>query len=200
MKLTYLASVAGFALATGCGSSNTAALYLYDAAPAGVTAVNVFVKSMDVHVDTADTTATDSRDPADATIDDDGKWESLDVGKSIDLLQHQGETAAELLGQLTLPDGKVTQLRLVIDPTQPNTATFADDTTCNLDTTQVARTGVKINHVFKAFQTEAGHADVYVHFDLDNSLVASGTCFTLRPMLKLEKVNQKGKPVALGRV
>jgi hypothetical protein len=199
MKLIHLVGLVGLALAVGCGSSNTAALYLYDAAPAGVTAVNVFVKSMDVHVDTGDTTstATDSRDPADTTIDNDGKWETLDVNKSIDLLQHQGETAADLLGQVTLPDGKVTQLRLVIDPAQPNTATFADGSTCNLDTTLVARTGIKINHVFKAFQTKDGHADVFVHFDLDHSLVAEGTCFSLRPVLQLENVKQKGKPVDL---
>ncbi len=201
MKLTNLVGLAGVALAIGCGGSNTATLYLYDAAPAGVTAVNVYVKSMDVHVETGDTAAstTDSADPNDTSIDNDGKWESLPVDKSIDLLQHQGQTAADVLGQVTLPDGKVTQLRLVIDPAQPNTATFADGSTCALDTTLVARTGIKINHVFKAFQTTDGHADVFVHFDLDHSLVAEGTCFSLRPVLKLEAggVQRHGKPVDL---
>jgi hypothetical protein len=199
MNIRYLAGVAGLALAAGCGGSNTATLYLYDAAPAGVTAVNVWVKSMDVHVDTGDTAAreTDSRDPADTTIDADDSWVSLEVGKSIDLLEHQGQTAAEVLGQVTLPDGKVTQLRLVIDPAQPNTAAFQDGTTCDLDTTLVARTGIKINHVFKAFQTTSGHAEVFVHFDLDHSLVATDTCFSLRPVLKLENVERHGKRVDL---
>jgi hypothetical protein len=196
MKLRNFA-LATATLALGCGSAS-ADLYLFDAPPPGVKAVNIQVASMDVHVD-ADFGKTDSVAADDTSIDNDSKWESLTVDKNIDLVQHQGETAAELLGQLDLPEGKITQLRLVIDVSDPtkNFVTFTDPASppCNLDTTRVARQGIKVNHVFKVFQASKGDKhEIYVDFDLATSLTQTATCFAVEPQLQIRKVVSNGKP------
>lgn len=207
MRTSHLMTLCLSAGLAACGGSSTLDLKLFDAPPAGVTAVNIYIASMQVHVDDDATDAADankttaqkagSRDPNDATIDDDSKWVSLTVNKSIDLVAHQGETAAELLGQLTLPEGKITQLRLVVDTTQPNTATL-NGVACDLDMSRVAKKGIKINHVFKAFKSTAkSHGEVFVDFDLSNALQAQGNCFLLEPHLRLHKVRLQGADVAL---
>jgi hypothetical protein len=192
MKVTQLVALTPLLL-TACGGSAQATLKLMDAPPAGVTAVHVTVASMQVHVDAADSKR--DGDPADSTIDDDARWSSLSVGRTIDLVQHQGETAAEVLGQLDLPEGKVTQLRLRLDTSRPerNTATLADGTVCALDVTRVDTKGIKLNHVFKAFQTRPGEKhEVFVDFRLDESLTASGACYVLSPKLQLTHVKTDG--------
>lgn len=162
-----------------------------DAPPAGVTAVKIWVAAMQVHVDTKEKAM--SADPNDASIDDDGKWHSLTVNRSIDLVQHQGETAADVLGQLELPEGKVTQVRLVIDTAKPNVATRGG-VDCDLDTSRVAEKGIKLNHVFKAFSTKLGaKQEILVDFDLGTSMIESGACYVLAPKLELRKVKTDGK-------
>src|SRR4051812_13458455 len=118
MKILLLAGITSL---SACGGA-TADLYLFDAPPAGVTSVRLTVASMDVHVD--DTGKKDKADDAaDGSIDDDKKWQSLTVGKVIDLVEHQGEDAADDLGELDLPDGKITQIRLKLDLDAPQVAT-----------------------------------------------------------------------------
>jgi len=184
-----LLSLAGL---TACGGSeSTATFSLMDAPPPGVTAVRVMIAAMQVHIAKSD--GPDMSDPNDGSIDDDDKWVSLSVNRTIDLVQHQGETAAEVLGELPLPDGKLTQIRLVIDTGMPanNVATF-NGTDCNLDVEKVAKKGVKINHPFKAFETQvAQHHQVLVDFDLEQSLKEKGSCFELEPKLKLVKVKSE---------
>ena len=189
--LTFVMSTAAL-LAIGCGESSTAELRLMDAPPAGVTSVKIYVASMQVHVD--DKSKTSSTLDG---IDDDQKWHSLSVNKTIDLVQHQGETAALVLGQLGLPVGKITQIRLLLDTTKPNTATL-NGVVCNLDTSKVAQKGIKINHVFKAFESKNGAKhDIWVDFKLDESLKPAGNCFELEPKLKLHKVKTDGKDEVL---
>ena len=119
------------------------------------------------------------------------------MNKSIDLVQHQGETAATVLGQLPLPIGKITQVRLVLDKTKPNTAVL-NGTECNLDTSKIPAKGVKINHVFKAFDSKNGSLhQMWVDFKLDESLKPAGNCFELEPKLKLVKVKTDGKDETL---
>jgi hypothetical protein len=184
---------AGLALACiACDAGPTVTLRLMDAPPDGVTAVHITVAAMQVHVAGLD--APDTADPNDASIDDDGRWSSLQVGRRIDLVAHQGESAADVLGQLPLPEGKITQLRLVLDTAQPeaNVATLRG-VDCVLDVTKVARKGIKINHPFKAFTSEAGRSyDVLMDFELDKSLKPKGDCFELEPKLKLHKVKRDG--------
>jgi hypothetical protein len=186
MKTPELFSlVLGFGL-VGCGAAgSTADLALMDAPPAGVTAVVIQVAAMQVHVEDNDD-ATDS--DSGTSIDDDSKWESLSVNRSIDLVQHQGETAAELLGQLPLPPGKITQIRLVIDTAGENYA-VKDGQRCSLDTAKVAKKGIKIGHPFKAFKSvkDTKHF-ILVDVDLERSLNAKGDCFELDPKIELKKV------------
>lgn len=189
MKTTHtLLSLSLGALIACGGESSTATLHLMDAPPEGVTSVRVTVAAMQVHVAKAD--GPDMSDPNDASIDDDDKWISLSVNRSIDLVQHQGETAADKLGELPLPEGKITQIRLVIDTSSPgnNVATY-NGTDCNLDVEKVAKKGIKINHPFKAFETHTHrHHDVIVDFDLEESMKLKQDCFELSPKLKLHKV------------
>lgn len=179
----------------GCGGgSSTAELRLLDAPPPGVTSVKLSIAAMQVHVD--DKSKTDA-DPNDASIDDDQKWHSLAVNKTIDLVLLQGETAAMVLGELPLPLGKITQLRLVIDTTKSNTAVL-NGVECSLDTRKVAAKGIKINHVFKAFESKSGSRhQLWVDFRLDESLKPAGTCFELEPKLKLIRVKTDGKDETL---
>ncbi|MFN7132403.1 MAG: DUF4382 domain-containing protein, partial [Myxococcales bacterium] len=191
MRHTLLAALLAAAL-TACGGGSIAELKLMDAPPDGVTAVHVTVASMQVHVD--EPKSSKNGDPADGSIDDDDKWVSLQVNKKIDLVAHQGETAADVLGQLDLPEGKITQLRLVLDTSKPenNTATYKGKE-CHLDVARIDKKGVKINHVFKAFDSKSNAKhEVIVDFELDKSMKAKGDCFELEPKLKLHKVKTDG--------
>jgi hypothetical protein len=166
-----------------------------DAPPEGVTAVKLFVASMDVHVAGED--AAKDADPLDASIDDDGKWSSLSVNREIDLVQHQGESAADVLGQLDLPEGKITQIRLHLDETKPNVVTV-NGADCDLDMSKVNPQGIKISHPFKAISADSGNEiEAYVDIELDKSLKASGSCFQLEPVIKLHRVKVDGKDFAI---
>jgi hypothetical protein len=181
------------AFAISCGGGSTAQLNLFDAPPPGVTAVSIWVKSMQVHV--ADKDDKKNGDPNDTSIDDDDRWHTLSVNHAIDLVQHEGETAAEVLGQLPLPEGKVTQIRLFVDTAAANTAVL-NGMTCNLDTSGVSPTGIKIIHPFKAFASKSGSRhEIFVDFRLDESLVGSGTCFRLLPVIRLTHVRTDGVDV-----
>ena len=175
-------------------AGSTVDLALMDAPPAGVTAVVIQVAAMQVHVEDND----DAMDSDSGTgIDDDSKWESLSVNRSIDLVQHQGETAAELLGQLPLPPGKITQIRLVIDTAGENYAVKGGQR-CSLDTTKVAKKGIKIEHPFKAWKSvkDTKHF-ILVDVDLERSLNAKGDCFELDPKIELKKVKIDDKDFQL---
>jgi hypothetical protein len=191
--------VAGGLLLAGsvaCGSNgSTAVLRVMDAPPQGVTAVKVFVATAGVHVVDAD--GAKGADPADTSIDKDSQWQSLDLNQAIDLMAHQGEGAAALLGELPLPQGKITQIRLVLDTTQPQIVT-QNGVDCAMDTSQVPPTGIKINHPFKAFDSKDGaRNEILMDFDLGESLKASGGCFRLEPVIKLVKVKADGKDVEI---
>ena len=188
MKNSILFLAVASTVACGGAETSTASLELMDAPPPGVTRVLITVAAMQVHIAKLD--GPDMADPDDMSIDDDDKWVSLAVNRAIDLVQHQGETAAEVLGQLPLPEGKLTQIRLVIDTSLPtnNLATF-NGIDCNLDVEKVARKGIKIEHPFKAFDTHSGRRhQIVVDLDLERSLKERRGCFELDPKLKLHKV------------
>jgi hypothetical protein len=180
--ITSASIVAG--LVSACGGGGGVELYLMDAPPEGVTAVNLYVAAMQVHVAKAGSSTTAQ-----------AGWQSLSVKRSIDLVAHQGEGAAEVLGQLDLPDGKITQIRLVLDTSQPNTAVFNGES-CDLDLSKVDKEGVKINHPFKALDAKSDKTyQVYVDVELDKSLKPEGNCFRLEPVVKLHKVKLDGAEV-----
>ena len=141
----------------------------------------VAVASIQVHVD--DKTKTTSDDAADTKKDGDGKWKTLLVNKPVDLVLAQTETAAVKLGELPLPDGKITQIRLMLDSTQKNTAKVGDKT-CDLDLSKV-KDGLKINHPFKALDVGTGKKhQVWVDFKLDEAMAPTKDCYALKPVLR----------------
>lgn len=196
MRHVIPSTLLGMALAACGGGTSTATLKLMDAPTDDLKKLEITVASMQVHVVPSED-AKNAADPNDASIDDDDSWVSLAVNKKIDLLAHVGEGAADTLGDLELPEGKITQIRLVLDTAAGanNLATKKDDTTCELDVAKVAKKGIKINHVFKAFQSKknAKH-EVIVDFDLNESLKDEKKtgCWELEPKLKLHKVKTDG--------
>lgn len=206
-----VATIAGALALAGCSTTATVDAKIMDAPPDGVKAVKIWIASMQMHVVDKEKGEGKKGDPADASVDDapvaktgeDGagepnKWISVTVDKEIDLAAHQGEGAAATLGQLELPEGKITQIRLVVDTEKPgsNLVTKTDDSTCALDMARVAKKGIKINHVFKAFDVEGGAAhEVIVDFDLGESMKTKGSCWELEPKLKLHKVKREGAEV-----
>lgn len=201
MRTSKFAVLAGLFAAlsiAGCAedepAQSTATLYLMDAPPAGVTSVVVHVASIQVHVD--DKTKTSSDDATDTKKDADGKWRTLLVNKPVDLVLAQTETAAVKLGELALPDGKITQIRLMLDSTQKNTAKVGDKT-CDLDLSKV-KDGIKINHAFKALDVgTAKKHEAWVDFKLDEAMEATKDCYALKPVLKLKKFKTGGAEVGL---
>lgn len=175
-------------------AQSTATLYLMDAPPPGVTSVIVHVAAIQVHVDDKSKTASD--DAADTKKDADGKWRTISVNKPIDLVQAQGETAAVKLGELPLPDGKITQIRLLLDNTQKNTAKVGDKT-CDLDLSKV-KDGLKINHPFKALDVgTARKHEAWIDYKLDEAMEVTKDCYALKPVLKLKKFKTDAKEVTL---
>lgn len=197
-KIASLAALCAVGAFSACAddepAQSTAQLYLMDAPPAGVTSVIVHVASIQVHVD--DKTKTTSDDAADTKKDADGKWRTLAYNKPVDLVLAQGETAAVKLGELGLPDGKITQIRLMLDASQKNTAKV-NDKTCDLDLSKI-KDGIKINHPFKAVDVGTGKKhEVWVDFKLDEAMEATKDCYALKPVLKLKKVKTNSADVSL---
>lgn len=189
-----LAATALFGCAEEEPAQSTATLYLMDAPPAGVTSVIVHVASIQVHVD--DKSKTTSDDATDTKKDADGKWKTLLVNKAVDLVLAQTETVAVKLGELPLPDGKITQIRLILDATQKNTAKVGDKT-CDLDLSKV-KDGLKINHPFKALEVGTGKKhEAWVDFKLDEAMEVTKDCYALKPVLKLKKFKTDAKEVTL---
>lgn len=200
MKTNRALTLAAAVLAAACSGNNDAepgpqtppslSFALFDAPPEGVTSVRLSIAAIQVHVDGLDATATPA--PEDASIDNDGKWKSLPVDAVIDLVQHQGEAAAKNLGEIRLPEGKITQLRLLVDKTKPNQATW-NGADCDLDLSKINDNGIKVNHAFKAVEARNDdHLGLYVDFDLGQSLKQQGSCFEVRPVLKLAKAVKNG--------
>jgi hypothetical protein len=188
------------AMAVGCSSEGTTATFkIQDAPPEGVTSVKVTIATAEAHV--VDTDKAKDTEPSDTSIDDSSGWVTLDINKTIDLMAHQGESAAETLGELGLPEGKITMLRLKLDTTKPENNTLTKDgTVCNLDVTKVEKKGIKINKVFKAFESKGGtKSEIYFDFDLGDSLKAqkdTACGFEFKPVIKLHKVKKDGADVA----
>ncbi len=189
--------VIAVALALGCNTeleNSTLTLALMDAPPANVTSVVVQVARIDVHVEPG---SADARAANDASIDLDDSWHQFTVNKAIDLAAAQSEIAAVVLGDVQLPDGKITQIRLVFDTVKSSTVT-AGGKTCELGLAKLPKTGIKITHPFKSFHVgKALQHKVWIDAPLDQMLVATKTCFDLKPVLKIAKFQTSGKNVTV---
>ncbi|HEV8548592.1 MAG TPA: DUF4382 domain-containing protein [Polyangiaceae bacterium] len=192
----------GLLLLAAC-SKTTVTVELTDAPPdaASLEHVEITLSRVEVHVaggddDSSDDGADkheDSGETADGGSDDGSAgWHTVAApAGTFDLVALQNDVRATL-GKLELPSGKITQIRLFIDPNGKNQVELTGGETCPLDLASVPPTGVKINHPFKALDVEdSSELKLVVDFDLKESLDQSGTCsFALKPVIKLKNVEK----------
>ena len=181
MKSIRISCAAAFTLAlAGCGGGGVV-VDITDAPPDLATIDHVYISlgSVDVHVvDKEDKESGDKEDP--------NKWQTVEprAGR-IDLMALQNDVT-QTLGELDLPGGKITQIRLFIDEEAENEVIQKDGQVCALDLSSVDKTGLKINHPFKAIDVEE-RVRVVVDFDLKESIDQEGDCsYALKPVIKLK--------------
>jgi hypothetical protein len=179
-------------LAGGCGGG-TLALRITDAPPDTENMSSVVVTLAKIEAHLAGQGGHD-HDGGMKAKDDDGHggWHTLiPVQRSYDLLKLQNDVT-EALGELELPEGKITQIRLFIDPAGPNVITLKSGQACPLDLHAVDHGGVKINHPFKALSIQDGRrVEAVIDFDLKESVERDGHClYRLKPVIKLKSVKE----------
>ncbi len=161
--------------------------------------VKVTVSEIWVHVEDK-ATKTESVDGS--TIDDSSKrWEQVSSEeRSIDLMTVRNE-ATKPLGDLAVPEGKVTQMRLRLKGTAEEgsdkyriagAVEETDGTVCDLIVPKSAiNPGVKIEGSFKAMKIEAGgkHRAVLSLKLKDSAKLTDGTtcAYRLNPVMKVKK-------------
>jgi hypothetical protein len=187
-------------LLAACGGT-TVTLQLTDAPPdmASLAHVELTLGRVEVHVagsDDGDDSDEPSQLPADNEKDkeEDGGagWQTVAApAGTFDLIALQNDVRATL-GTLELPDGKITQIRLFMDPNGKNQVELTSGETCAIDLSAVPPTGIKINHPFKALDVEeSSELNLVVDFDLKESLDQTGACsFSLKPVIKLKHVER----------
>ena len=192
-------SCAGSLLLVACGST-TVTVELTDAPPDMTTIehVHVTLSRVEAHVADGDDDDDDDNGPAEPGDDNDNDgdegsgWRTVAApAGTFDLVALQNDVRAKL-GELELPSGKITQIRLFIDTAGKNDVVLTSGETCALDLSAVPPTGVKINHPFKALDVEdSSELRIVVDFDLKSSLDQSGSCsFALKPVIKLKHVEK----------
>jgi hypothetical protein len=203
--VTSVAAVFGL---VACGSSTKVTLELTDAPPDTAAIEHVFVslERVEVHVAGSDASedeqgksedASDAGDEADSggssgADDGPGGWRTVAAkAGTFDLVGLQNDVRATL-GELDLPNGKITQIRLFIDGAGKNEVVLTTGATCALDLSNVPPTGIKINHPFKALDVAgSSKLTLVVDFDLSESLEQADACaFTLKPVIKLKSVER----------
>lgn len=201
MSLRRVLAVASLPLVlAACGGGGNVAIDLTDAPPdvAALDKVEVTLSSVSVHVaqdDAADDGTADQGSGKD-TVEDDGAdsgWVTVtDRGGTFDLLALQNDVTAPI-GEVEIPAGKITQIRLHIDEAGRNVVTLKDGTECPMDLSKVNKNGIKINHPFKALEpSQDGTLHVVVDFDLKESVDQAGDCsFKLNPVIKIKKTEVK---------
>jgi hypothetical protein len=161
----------GMSTGQGMGSLRIA---LTDAPSCGFDEVNITVDRVRVHTS--------------ATADDSASgWQDLMVAppRRINLLDLTNG-ALEELGQMALPGGQYTQLRLVLRPNAggvlANSVVPTGGTEQPLDTPSATQSGLKLIHEFTV--PPGGLADVVLDFDACKSIVRRGNgSFGLKPVI-----------------
>ena len=123
----------------------------------------------------------------------DSRWitcEEFEGHKVYNLLELTGGNCA-LLGEFTLPAGKYTQIRFMLDipekgsrPTSPGCyIKFADNSTEPLFVPSGGETGYKAIGQFEV--PVNGSVDVTADFDVRKAVVVAGSSYNLKPTIKL---------------
>ena len=178
----------------GCGSSSgggggttaqpgTLGVSLTDAPACGFDQVNVTVSKVRIHqTNTDDVNAAGWSDMV------------LDPPKRINLLEFNDPTqkngALLSLGDISLPSGHYTQVRLVLGPNNgsipPNNSVVLSDTKAEkpLDTPSAVQSGIKLVHEFDV--PSGQRVDLLLDFDACKSIVHTGSDkYKLKPVIKV---------------
>lgn len=168
-------------LLAGCSGTGSLQLELTDAPPDVEAMEQVVVTLARAQAHLAGHGAKDGEEVA-------GGWVDLPLAAAeYDLLLLQDGVTAPLASD-EVPEGKLTQIRIHIDPAGRNEVVLKSGAVCPLDLTAVDSGGVKINHPFKAFEIRGGTPTrLVVDFDLRESISKEGECrYKLLPVLKLK--------------
>ena len=171
--------------------------------------VNVTVTEVSVHVDADDGTApeVDHTGEVDSTKVEDGdkNWQVVSsTAQAIDLMAIR-DTVTQHIGTVTLPPGKITEVRLKLktdgdagngDDVITGAVVDSDGTTCDLIVPHsVTDPGLTIEGLFKAEQLQSGatHTAI-VNIKLkDSEKLSTATCaFRLNPVIEIEKFETDG--------
>jgi len=192
---TWIVGLVSLAIG-GCSSGGVLSLQLTDAPPdtANMSTAIVTLAAAEAHF-----AGGDGDDDNDGGFKDEkgdkgenGGWVRVTgTPKSYDLLRLQNGLT-ELVGELALPVGKITQIRLFIDEGGTNAVTLKDGRICPLDLKDVDKTGIKINHPFKALSIKDGRVlEVVLDFDLKESVDQVAPCvYQLKPVIKIKTVKE----------
>ena len=123
--------------------------------------------------------------------EDESGWVTIPLAtRQLDLMALQSDPAATL-GQLHLPAGKITQIRLFLDPAGRNVVVLSDGTSCGIDLGAIPTTGIRITQPFKAINLPANEkVTIFVDLDLRAEQTSSGTCtYRIDPVIQIERVD-----------
>lgn len=171
--ITLLGLAAVMAFATSCDKNKGEGKMTVQMEDAPYDAEAVFVQVLEVRVQYED-----------ESIGNDG-WVSLPtkVG-TYDLLELQNGITAILADDVTIPVGRVSQMRLILGT---ENSIVIDGTTYGLLTSSQTNTGLKFNVNADIQNNE--NVIVLIDFDVDNSVVLQGTgSYLLKPVIKVEGI------------
>jgi hypothetical protein len=196
VRNTSLVGLIALAIA-GCGNGGALELRLTDAPPDtdNMASAIVTLSAAEAHFaqghDDVDVNGDGKKDDLDGDHQDGGWVRVTGAPLSYDLLRLQNGLS-DLIGQIALPPGKITQLRLFIDGSGVNAVTLKDGQTCPLLLDGVDQTGIKIVHPFKALSIKDGRIlQVVLDFDLKESVDMTGPCaYHLKPVIKVKSVKE----------
>lgn len=169
--MTRIILVAATVTLGACGSDGTLRVLLTDAPLDGAEAVNVTITSVQVHHAGAFSSENDA-----------GWVEIMDEARRVNLLDlRDGVTTT--LGEVELPEGKITQVRMVVDE-QEGPTLIKDGAETSLRIASGATSGIKLNGCFAVLAGD--ETDIVVDFDAGASVHTTGNgSLMMRPTVHL---------------
>lgn len=149
----------------GCGSSDTPqsnlSVDITDAPATGVTAVNIYITSVELKQNSDTFT--------------------FEINDTIDLLTLQGSESAPLISDVSLPEGQYQYIRLALDLDQSNV--HVGDAIHALNIPSANQSGLKLNSPF--ILSANGNANFTLDFDVAKSLSLNSQGYQMRPTIRI---------------
>lgn len=156
-------------------------------APADISEAVVTVERVDLVSEDAE------EDDDDEEEDEEGIVTLTDETRQINLLELQGGVS-ETLADVTVPEGTYTQLRFVLG--DENYLVFDDGSRQDLSVPSGQQSGIKIVLPAVEIENDGDQIDVTLDFDVEESLVQTGTGdYLFQPTVKVKSVLVNGEPV-----